>query len=262
MLRKRTKNELLDHLLLFDCTETEAQIYLESFQTGPASVQELARKVECNRVTAHSAIEQLIARGFLFETKRGKKRLIVAEDPSALEQIINTKINEVKVLESSFERLTEVLSAVKQPDGHLPSVEFYEDASGFKRLLERTLSSKNDFLSIINVDMFSEHVGQDYLLDYFARRSKKGVHSRLIFPPVEFAKKVVPRSKEFKIQVRRINTKIAWKSAINSWDDCVSLMSFTHNRLTCTIVENPDIAWFFRNIMFEMIWQQAEPIRV
>ena len=110
--------------------------------------------------------------------------------------------------------------------------------------------------------MFSEHVGQDYLLDYFSRRSKKGVHSRLIFPPVEFAKKVVPRSKEFKIQARRINTKIAWKSAINSWDNCVSLMSFTHNRLTCTIIENPDIAWFFRNILFEMIWQQAEPIRL
>ncbi|MCB0317569.1 MAG: HTH domain-containing protein [Bdellovibrionales bacterium] len=262
MLKKSTKKELLDSLRLFNCTDLEAEIYLESYQSGPASVQELARKLECNRVTVHSAIEQLINQGFLFETKKGKKRLIVAESPTNFERLVEARKKELFDLEQGFQRLNDVLSAVMPPDGHLPAIEFYEDSSGFKRLLERTLNAKNDFLSIINVDMFSEHVGQDYLLDYFSRRSKKGVHSRLIFPPVEFAKKVVPRSKEFKIQARRINTKIAWKSAINSWDNCVSLMSFTHNRLTCTIIENPDIAWFFRNILFEMIWQQAEPIRL
>ena len=135
MLKKSTKKELLDSLRLFNCTDLEAEIYLESYQSGPASVQELARKLECNRVTVHSAIEQLINQGFLFETKKGKKRLIVAESPTNFERLVEARKKELFDLEQGFQRLNDVLSAVMPPDGHLPAIEFYEDSSGFKRLL-------------------------------------------------------------------------------------------------------------------------------
>ena len=157
--------------------------------------------------------------------------------------------------------VTSILSRLNSSDLHTPSVGFYEDVDGFKRMLEQTLDAKGEFLAIVNAGLFSDLIGHQYLLDYFKRRSEKKIYSRLIFPNVEWARVITSRAKEFKVQVRILPNHV-WPSGIFSWNQSLSIKSFTQNRLTCTIIENPDIATFFRTVLFEIVWEQAKPVRV
>lgn len=260
MLTPADHQRLVNHLKSFDLNPQETDIYLECLKIGAVSVQELARRLRQNRVTVHSRIEQLIKKGLLVETRRKKKRLIMAEDPDVLYKIVQKKKNELNLLESNLDQVVKLLNSVQIVDAHIPSVKFYEGVEGFKRMLEETLTAKDGVRVFTYVDLFSRLVDPDYLEDYFRRRSAKGIHTKLIFPPCDFANRVNRKAKEYKIEIRLLPPELTWKSGFFSWNDCVSLKSFTEGRLTCTIIENKDIADFIRNIVFELIWQMAKPI--
>lgn len=249
-----------DQLRVLRCNPREAALYLKSLQMGPASVQELARALRRNRVTVHSEVEQLLEKGLLFETRRGRRRLIVAEEPVGLLRLLQKQENEFQIQRRTIEQLIPALTSLQAIDVGFPSVKFYEGAEGFRRMLEETLSARGEVLVFSYVPLFSDLVGTDYLLRYFRRRSAKGIHTRLIFPPCRFAEVVHVKAKEFKIQVRLLPPTLHWKSGIFVWNDCLAIMSYTAEKLTCTIIENRDIAYFYRNIIFELCWDQANPL--
>lgn len=244
----------------FGCNQREAEIFLHCLQAGPSAIQEIARKLKQNRVTVHSSVQQLISKGFLYETRKGKKRLIVAEDPEVLERLIQKKENELKLLKDNLDFVMGSLVSMQNSDASVPTVKLYEGVDGFKKMLEETLTTKGDVFVFTYVDLFSELLDPDYLEDYFVRRAKKNIYTRLIFPPCDFAYRVNKKAKEYKIQVRLLPANFRWKSGFFSWDESVSLKSFTEGTLTCTIIKNRDIAEFIQNVIFELCWQVAEPI--
>ncbi len=260
MLTPTDKLRIIAQLNKFECTEREAKIYLHCLTAGPSPVQKVARDLKQNRVTVHSAIEQMIKKGLLAESRRGKKRLIIAEDPEALFRIVQRRKNELRVLESNLDYVVKLLHSVQPVDASTPSVKFYEGVDGFKKMLEETLTARDGVRVFTYVKLFSELIGADYLEDYFQRRSDKGIHTKLIFPPCAFAERVNKKAEQYKIQIRLLPGDFEWKSGFFSWNDCVSLKSFTQNRITCTIIENKDIAYFIRNVIFELVWGIAKPI--
>lgn len=260
MLNKSDLNRVIVQLKQFDCNPTEARVYVQALQTGPTTVQEIARKLSSNRVTIYSAMEQLLKKGLLFETRQGKKRLVVAEDPAALRRILQTKYNDLKLLENNLDYVTELLTSVQTRSKSVPTVKVYEDVEGFKRLLEETLTAKGEVLVFTHVDLFSKLLEPAYLEHYFKRRAAKGIHTRLIFPPCAFAELVHQKAREYKIEVRLLPAHMKWKSGFFLWNNCVALKAFTEGRYSCTIIENEDIAYFFRHILYEMTWSQARPM--
>ncbi len=257
MLSSTDVRRVSEHLRSLGCNQREAVIYLQCLQMGPASVQEIAKSLRTNRVTVHSAVEQLIAKQLLFETRRGKRRLIVAEEPTGLRRLLQKKENELLLMRQNLERVIPILSSVQSMDQSIPTVRIYEGADGFKRMLEETLTAKGELLVFSYVDLFSKLVGPEYLEQYFRRRAAKGVHSRLLFPSCSFVDRVIMKQKEHLTQIRTLPPTVVWKSGIFSWNNCLALLSFTEQKLTCTIIENLDIAHFFRTVIFEMCWKQA-----
>ncbi len=253
-------SRITNQLAHFGCNSREASIYIECLRLGPTSIQDLSRQLKFNRVTVHSAVSQLIGKGFLFETRKGKKRLVVAEAPEVFSRIIQKKQNELMLLRGNLDGVIELLNSVRVADSSRPAVKFYEGIDGFKGMLEETLTAKGEVLVFTYVDLFSKLLGPDYLEDYFVRRAAKGIHTRLIFPPCPFADRVHKKAKEYKIQVRLLPADLQWQSGIFSWNNAIALKSFTHGKITCTIVENEDIAYFYRQIVFELSWKQAMPM--
>ncbi|HLD32945.1 MAG TPA: helix-turn-helix domain-containing protein [Candidatus Peribacteraceae bacterium] len=242
------------------CNEREIQIYLQCLRAGPETVREIAQQMKQNRITVHSAIDQLIDKGFLTETRRGKKRIIIAEEPSSIHGLLQKKQNELKLLRANAVYVAGILESLKAPHASRPTVKFYEGVDGFKYMLEETLKTRGEVLVFTYVDLFSQVLGPDYLEDYFIRRAAKRIHTRLIFPPCQFARRVNAKAKQYRIQVRLLPPEIRWKSGIFSWDTTIALMSYTEGRFTTTFVENPDIAHFYRSVIFELCWRQAKPM--
>ena len=249
---------IIEQLGVLGCNPREAQIYLQCLRTGPATVQQIAQSMKQNRITIHSAVQQLIDKELLFETRRGKRRLIVAEEPVGLMRLLQKRENELALARENLEHLTPLLSSIQSMGQGVPTVRLYEGVEGFKRMLEETLTARGELLVFSYVDLFSKAVGPEYLEQYFKRRASKGVHSRLLFPSCPFVDRVLPKQKEHLAQIRTLPPTVVWKSGIFAWNNCLALLSFTEQKLTCTIIENPDIAHFFRSVIFEMCWKGAQ----
>ena len=260
MLSKADQQRITALLKQFDYNPRETEIYIHSLKIGPATVQEIAKQLKQNRVTVHSAIEQLIQKGLLFETRKGKKRLVAADDPDSLHRLLQRKENELQIMRTNLEYVTQLLTSIQASDSSRPTVKFYEGVEGFKKMLEETLTAKNECLFFTYVDLFSELVGPDYLEDYFKRRAAKGIHTKLIFPPCKFANRVNKKADDYKIQVRLMPPDVIWKAGIFSWNNWVAIKSFTEGKITCTLIENADIAHFYRTVIYPMCWEKATPM--
>ena len=251
----------MEQLKFLGCNDREATIYLHCLQVGPSSVQDIARKLRQNRITVHSAVEQMQAKGLLFETRKSKRRFIVAEEPVGLLRLFQKKENEMRLARSNLEHAVQLLSTVQGIDHSIPAVKLYEEVDGFKKMLEETLEARGEVLVYSNVDLLSKLVGVQHLEQYFRQRSRKNIHTRLIFPPCDFADLVKAKTRDYKIQVRLLPRDMQWRSGIFAWNESLALMSYTEQKLTCTIIENKDIAYFYRNIIFELCWEQARPMK-
>ena len=244
----------------FGCNQRESEIYIHSLKIGASTVQEIAQRLKYNRITAHSAIEQFIKKGLLCETRKGKRRLIMADNPDALHHLLQKKENELKLVKINLDYVEQLLSSFQSPDSSRPIVKFYEGTDGFKKMLEETLDAKSEVLVFTYVDLFSELVGPDYLENYFKRRAAKNIYTKLIFPPCPFAYRVNSKAKEYKIEVRLLRKGLKWKAGIFSWNNWLSIKSFTEGKITSTLIENADIAFFYRNVVFPLCWEQAKAV--
>ena len=255
------KQHIIAQLRHFNCSEHEADLYIYCLSMGAETIQKLAKGLGRNRTTVHSEIEQLLKKGLLYETRENKKRYIGAENPNVLYSLLQQRENELKVLKNNINYAVELLNSIKSSDARIPTVKFYEGVDGFKKMLEETLSAKGEILVFTYVKLFSELLDPEYLEGYFKRRSDKGIHTRLIFPPCDFADKVNAKADEYKINVRLVPMDVDWKAGIFSWNDNIAIQSFTEGKLTCTVIENKDIAFFYRKIIFELLWGQSREMK-
>ncbi|MEK7563549.1 MAG: helix-turn-helix domain-containing protein [Patescibacteria group bacterium] len=257
MLAATDRRRVKEQLKFFGCNDRETEIYLQCLQAGVASVQDIAKGLKQNRVTVHSAVEQMIEKGLLFESRRGKRRLIVAEEPVSLLRLYQRKENELHSMRGNLEHIVSLLGPLQATDQSIPTVKCYEGEEGFKRMLEETLAARGEVLVFSYVDLFSKLVGVEYLKNYLKRRAQRGIHTRLIFPKCPFADFVIKTGKENRNTVRLLPPNAHWQSGIFSWNDSLALMSYTQQKLTTTIIENRDIAHFYRTIIFELCWKEA-----
>jgi len=253
-----TENQRISQLLKqFRCNEREAKIYLHCLRNGPATVQEIAKQMKQNRVTVHSAATQMIEKGILYESRKGKRRLVGAESPEIFHALVQKKENELNLLKTNLDYVIEKLSNVEQTDPSVPTVKFYEGVEGFKKMLEESLEAKRRIYVFTYVDLFSKLLDPEYLEDYFRRRAAKGISTQLIFPPCPFAERVNKKAEEYKIEIRTLPKEWKWKAGFFLWDDMVALKSFTEGKITCTMVRNKDISYFLKEVVFRMCWEMA-----
>jgi len=257
MLTSAEQHRILSLLKQFGCHERGAEIYMQCLSMDPASIQEIARRAKTNRFTVHSAVEELIEKGLLFETRHGKRRLIAAENPDVLFTLLERKCADIHRLSGAVEYAANLLRSLQPTETSKPSVRFYEGIDGYKRMLEETLSARSEILVFSYVPLLAELVGEENLEQYFRKRGRRGISTRLIFPHCGFADRVSKRAKEYRIAIRYLPLGTQWQSGIFCWNDSIALLSYTQNRLNCTVIENKDIANFYANIIFELCWQQA-----
>jgi len=251
---------LIAFLKRFDCNHREAATYIECLQLGMASVQEIAKKMNSNRVTVHSSVEQLIKKGLLFETRKGKKRFIVAESPDVLFRILHRKSNELKLIENDLENITKLLGSIQAHDEKSFNVRVYEGATAFKKIKEEMLESKTELCIFTLDEIIEDKVDLPYLKEFFKRLGARGVHTRVISSDQEFNAVFKSKQEELLMQLRNFNFSLDSSASFYLWENNVAFKSIRDKRLVCTIIQNHDLSSFFHQVIFENFWRAAHPI--
>lgn len=247
--------QLQEQLTRCGFTPKEARIYYDCFVHGASSVQQVADRLKLNRITVHSAVEQLLERGLLLESREGRRRLLVAEDPQRLMQIVDEKEKKLREERSQITSLVESLSQVVKQDRSTPHFRIYKGTDGLKRLLEETLEAENMVRVFIDIEQFVSLLSAEYLLEYYRRRAQRNIRSHLIWPDCEFSRTIQARQQQWNMQIRlSANFKKA-KVGFFSWNNKVGIKSLVEDKLTCSIIESAEIARFYQAMLFDQIWE-------
>lgn len=242
-------------LIRLGYTAKEALIYIDCHTHGSSSVQTIARRVGVNRVTVHSAIEQLLEQGLLTETREGKRRQVIAQPPERLLQLIEAKEQEVQSLKFTAQGAIQLLETIPIQNSGEPSFSLYRGIDGLKHLLDETLEADGEVRVFIDIEQFVHLLSEEYLMNYYRIRSEKNITARLIWPQCDFVKKVKPNLKKFKMQIRIHPSSRGWQSGFFSWNDRVGIKSLAENRITSTIIQSEEISGFYKENIFDRLWE-------
>jgi HTH-type transcriptional regulator, sugar sensing transcriptional regulator len=240
-------------LLQLGLSESEIGIFLTLLQDGPSSVQDISRASGINRVTIYSALNTLERKGLVAETKKGSRRLFVAERPEELKLIVEEKEEEIKKTNLDLQNLVlPVLKAIDLNQENKPEIRFYEGLEGIYKVYESMLEAKDiigcgSYDSVMKVSSWKEEE------KYFHRIKNKKVFYRAILEDTPTNRKFAEVAKGI-AHFKFLETGVKLSADIHAYGDSVALMSY--EKVTATVIRDESIAKSIRTLL-EFMWERV-----
>ncbi len=237
----------------FGITKTKADVYLAALGLGSGTAQQIANKVGIPRTTAHEILQYLTQRGFLSITKKGRKNIYAAEEPTTFSRMLEGK---QRRLESS---LPELLSLYAEA-GSRPHVRVYEGVEGVKTIFEDTLATTDGMLrGILSMKDLYDIPGKQYMDDYVKRRVSSGVKLRVIRSEQKEIEEIWPTSKRDLRTLRYATSGLVFPMTTYIYDNKVSVIG-TKKESFGMIIESRDYFETQKNL-FEVLWDVSRVVR-
>lgn len=247
--------ELKQSLKQLDLADKKADVWLACLELGSATVIEIAKKANIKRTTAYDILLDLIQRGLVSETSKGKKRLFVGEDPEKIKKDLQRK-------EQMFSEVLPMLKSVYNVRGVKPKIRFYEGIEGLKETYSDTLKYTGEMLAFASEDVV-KILGTDWTAAYIKKRVKNELRVRAIMPAsVIISKDYYAKDPEHLRASKLIDPKkYPFSMEINIYGHSkVSLMSSKEQ--LGLVIESTEI-YNTMKLIFELIWdtlQQRETL--
>jgi sugar-specific transcriptional regulator TrmB len=131
--------------------EKEVKVYLAGLELGPNSIKNIAEKVKIPRPTVYEIVKKLEEKGLFVETKKGKKRLFVAQSPSQILRFLRIKKREIEEKEREFTRIVSILEAKysREKEG----IRIFQGKEGKKAIIEILSLSPTPEILIVNPEL-------------------------------------------------------------------------------------------------------------
>lgn len=154
-------------------SDSEARIYTAALTTGESLPKHLAEKAEVKRPTLYKLLPELIEKGLLTETRKGKRRYLVAEDP---EVYLDKKRAELVLAEQNVPGLRLLLQTATVK----PKIVFYEGIEGLKKLYMDNLREKKPILEFVSVERIHPEIEKHSKNYYIPQRINRRIPIKII----------------------------------------------------------------------------------
>lgn len=121
----------------FSFSEAESDLYAAALKLQKAGISEIARKADMGRTVAYFHIKNLVNRGVLRQTTKGKKIIISPIPPVELAQILQNSVGDFKSLVPQLE----VLGTI---ENEIPEVVIQESKIGFQKIYDEIASMPSE----------------------------------------------------------------------------------------------------------------------
>ena len=227
-------------------TPSETKTYFASFQLGPSSIQEIAKKSKLSRTAVYDAVASLQDRGIISTTTRGKKTIYTAEDPERV-------IAHFKARMKEMEGQIEVLQSAKNElallgGGERPAVRFYEGKESLRALfLDVIQSGAHVIREISSIKQVSQWT---LLPDYRKERAKyfkgRNIETRIVY------KGTLPDTARKTVTWTAMGKRAEdFRGDIWVYGDRIALITL-EEKMVLVIVENEVLARTMRTIFDEL----------
>ncbi len=160
--------------------KNEAKIYQALLELGPSTVSQITKKAGITRTFGYQILEKLGTYGFVNRISgEGTKIKFSAEHPNRLIQFIKNKKNSWdRRLKDAEERLPDLVSLYKISDK--PTIKYQEGVEGVKSIYTQTLESKEEILSILDLEGWDSKDFKQWGKNYNRERGEKKIKERIL----------------------------------------------------------------------------------
>jgi len=253
-MKKEIINEKAKKVLLqLGLSESETSVFLTLLQAGPSSVQDISRASGINRMTIYSALSSLEKSGLVSETKKGARRLFVAEKPEELKSIIEEKTEGIKKVALDLQNLVlPVLKAIDVNQEDKPEIRFYEGLEGIYKVYESMLDAKDiigcgSYDSVLKVSSWKEEE------KYFHRIKHKKIFYRAILEDTPVNRRFADIAKGI-AHFKFLETGIKLSADIHAYKDELALVSY--EKVNATVIRDESISKSIRTLL-EFMWERV-----
>lgn len=160
--------------------EKEAKVYQALLELGPSTVSQITKKAGITRTFGYQILEKLSVYGFVNRVSgEGATIRFIAEHPRRLVQFIQNRKNQwERRLKKAEDRLPDLVSLYKLADK--PTIKYLEGVEGVKSIYTQTLESKEEILSILDIEGWDVFDFQKWGREYNKERSLRKVKERIL----------------------------------------------------------------------------------
>jgi len=255
MINKAQKDQIDKALLQLGFSKKEATVYLATVQRDDSSVVTIAKDSSLSRGTVYDIVEKLKEKGYLAETKKGKKRRIIIENPtSRFYSLLDERHERLEKTKKTVDDVLPLIKSINASEDFKPQIRLYTGKKGFNRAWDDIFScSEKKFLSIARIETFVEFGGEDFIQKTQERKKKLGFSSRAINETSPWAKKMVSVDKKYNRQTILAPKEFSFPTTEIIYGDKIAMFSTKEENIVL-VIESKDFAQTHK-IYFEMIWQ-------
>lgn len=228
-------------------TGKKAKVYLAVLEAGRATTIDIAQKTKFKRTTVYDVVLDLMQMGYVTETKKGKRRLFIAQDPETIFQKNEERLQ-------SFKNLVPILSEIRSNVVPKPTIRFYDGIDGVRTIMEELLLVKNKeqlFWSSMSdlLDVF----GNTYMERWVRRRVKRGILSRVLLTKKFRLPDLYERTgKDVLREIKWLPKNYVFDGVVCIFDNKVGYISSRQESFGF-VVESKEFAQIIR-LIFESSW--------
>jgi sugar-specific transcriptional regulator TrmB len=240
-------------LLQLNFTEKEILTYVVLLENGPLPIQEISRLVGINRVTIYSAVDELKRKGLVVESRKGKRKLLVAENPESLKELIeerkNKIISEEKILS---DLILPALKAINARQENKPQIKFFEGLEGIYKVYDDYILKSANVLACGSYDSVMKVSNLNIEKKYIETMRKKKIFFRGILEDTEINHEFDEISKGV-MHNKFLKQGVKVSSDILVFGPMVALISY--EKKSATLIEDESIAQAIK-MYLEFMWER------
>ena len=253
MKRRIATEKLFSALLQLKFTPKEVAVYLALLEEGASTVQDISRASGVNRVSVYSALDELKQKGLVAESRKGKKKLFVAEDPENLERVVMRKKEESRMEENLLQNtILPMLRAIDTNQENKPQIKFFEGADGITKVFDEYIIRSHDVINCGSYETAIGVVSEEDELDYFQNIQEKKIFYRMILEDTTLNRKFARASRGI------AHTKFLPEETNISADVVISgnvTALISYERKTATVIEDASIAAAIK-MQLDFMWER------
>lgn len=256
MLANKIENDTFKVLTGLGLNEKEIIVYLTCLELGPTVVNDIAKKSGIKRVTVYVYLETLKQKGFVSETKRGNKRLFIAEDAQSLKLVLDRKKYELESIEGALPNLIKKLDKVQAKADEKygkTKIRYYEGVEGVLRVYDEIFQNYTEICTWTSIKNIYKWLPQGVLDEQVSIFKEKGTNIKEILEESKEAKEYAKNKNKPEItKILPKKYKFPMYTDFLIFGKSIAMIS-GGKKLVAVVIDDAEMAKTQKNI-FDIMW--------
>ena len=222
----------------------QIDVYLALLELGSQPASVIAKKISLPKSTVLFLLDQLLEKGIVLKSYKGKTQFFYAE----VEDLSKAIKQSQKSQNDALSELIPLLKEFKSPFTSKPKVSFYQGIENCKKSYLQILETQEEFLEFGNHKDLVDKFGQKFMDDFISQRVKLNIKNQSISNSDSLHRSLKENSKTQKRHLKLVPQNLgSLYSSICIYDDKVLILNL-HSDAFAILIENAQLAMTMKTI--------------